>query len=131
MANPPAASNCDACDGACCKYVTVQIATPRRPIDFDELRWFFAHDGLEVFIDDGAWFLRINRPCRHLDPGGRCSVYDRRFLLCRMHDAATCERSARQMPDTLFRTRDEFEAWFKDHGTRRKTVLRGGQRRPT
>ena len=125
---PPDSSQpgCESCDGYCCKFVTVQIPAPRRPVDMDEIRWFLAHDGLAVFIDDGAWFLRIDRPCRHLTPEGRCGVHETRFLICRQHDPADCERSGRPMPDTLFGTREEFERWRRAQvGARRRLTPPG------
>jgi uncharacterized protein len=84
-------STCAACDGKCCRYFALEIDRPATVQDFDHIRWYLAHEGTKVFVDEGHWFLEVKTPCRHLDGRGRCCIYDRRPLICRTHAVDNCE----------------------------------------
>ena len=43
------------------------------------------------YKDEDGWFLLINNPCRHLQPGGRCGIYETRPQICREHSNDGCE----------------------------------------
>ncbi|RMF78961.1 MAG: YkgJ family cysteine cluster protein [Nitrospirae bacterium] len=86
---------CRTCPGQiCCTYLTQEIPTPRSKLDFDNLLWSVAHEGVEVFKDEGTWYLLIQARCRHLRPDGGCAIYATRPQACRDYSAEYCERDA-------------------------------------
>ncbi|MGL5095039.1 MAG: YkgJ family cysteine cluster protein, partial [Planctomycetia bacterium] len=65
---PEGASLCEYCTAKCCQYISVPITKPETWKDFDEVRWFVAHQDISVYVDDGSWYLLVNRVCKHLQP---------------------------------------------------------------
>ena len=81
-------NKCTFCKGStCCTYLTHQIDTPRSMEDFDLLLWQISHRETQVYKDSDGWFLLFNSTCRHLQPGGRCGIYETRPQVCRDHSA--------------------------------------------
>ncbi len=99
---------CASCKGSlCCTYVTQPIPKPRTKHDFSNLLWQVSHAGVEAFRDDGTWYLLFEGRCSHLQPGGRCGIYETRPEACRDHSNESCERDA---------PREEgFDLHFKDY----------------
>jgi len=108
--------DCTACGAKCCRYVVVEIDKPRAKIDCEEIRWFLAHENVLVYIDgdDRTWNVQFDTPCRHLDANNRCTIYGRRFEICRDHDPETCEVSDGEQTDTVFRTTEDFDRWWRN-----------------
>jgi len=85
-------NKCTFCKGStCCTYLTHQVDTPRSMEDFDLLLWQISHRETQVYKDSDGWFLLINNTCRHLQPGGRCGIYESRPQVCRDHSNDDCE----------------------------------------
>ena len=85
-------TKCGYCTNSkCCTYITQQIDTPRAMLDFDQLLWQISHHNVQVYKDADGWFLLVNNTCSHLQPGGRCGIYDVRPLVCRNYDNDYCE----------------------------------------
>ncbi len=83
---------CSHCANAiCCHYVTQEIETPRSRYDFDFMLWQISHDNIQFFKDEGKWYLLVVTTCRHLQPGGRCGIYEKRPQICRDHSNDWCE----------------------------------------
>ena len=40
------------CGGRCCRYITVEVPPPRARRDWDEMRWWLAHEGVMVSKDE-------------------------------------------------------------------------------
>ena len=100
-------NKCSFCKGSkCCTYVTQQIETPRSMKDFDFILWQLSHRDMQLYKDEDGWFLLFNQLCRHLQPGGRCGIYDRRPRICREYDNDFCEYD---MP-----AEEGFELFFED-----------------
>lgn len=74
---------CHLCTALCCRYFALQLDTPEDVEDFDALRWYLLHDGAWLWVDDGDWFLQVDRPCRYLGPSNECTIYERRPQICR------------------------------------------------
>lgn len=56
---------CPVCSKECCEHVTLRYDF--EDINWDEIRWFLCHDGVNVFIDDdNKLFVHINAPCKSL-----------------------------------------------------------------
>jgi len=106
---------CDDCDARCCRYFALQIDTPRTKADFDDIRWYLAHEGTRVFVEGGKWFLEVANRCRHLDENNRCRIYPDRPTICREHDPARCERTDLEFAhEREFRSDEElvrYVAW--------------------
>ena len=82
---------CDRCTAMCCRYFALPLDTPETAGQFDDIRWYLLHRDVEVFVEDGEWYLHVLRPCKHLLPDNRCGIYETRPRVCRKHTTKTCE----------------------------------------
>jgi uncharacterized protein len=88
----PASGNlCDKCVGLCCRYFALAIEKPENRRDFEDIRWYLLHEDTVVFVEDGEWYLQINRKCRSLQPDNRCGVYEKRPTICRAYQDENCD----------------------------------------
>ncbi|WP_428623254.1 YkgJ family cysteine cluster protein, partial [Sedimenticola sp.] len=69
----------------CCQYLTQEVDTPTTKQDFDHLLWQLSHRNMQLFQEDGTWYLLINNPCTHLQQDGRCGIYESRPEVCRAY----------------------------------------------
>ena len=86
MANP-----CDKCSGRCCRYAAMEIDTPQTKSEFDEIRWYTAHRGVSVFVEDKRWYVNFATRCNFLTRDNQCEAYETRPKICRSHKATECE----------------------------------------
>jgi hypothetical protein len=114
--------DCATCGAKCCRYVVVELDKPTSKLDREEIRWLLAHENVLVYIDgdDGTWNVQFNTPCTHLGPDNRCTIYRRRFAVCRDHDPETCEASDGEQTDTIFRTTEDFDRWRRAKKARKR-----------
>jgi Fe-S-cluster containining protein len=91
----------------CCTYLTQQIPTPRSKQDFDHLLWQIAHRDVQVYKDEDGWYLLVNNACLHLQPDGRCGIYETRPQVCREYSNDFCEFDAP--------AEDGFELYFENY----------------
>lgn len=117
--------DCSACKGRCCTYVTVCIDKPKRRVDRDEIRWFLAHENIQVFVEDKEWYVQFLTRCKHLGADGMCGIYEDRFDVCREHKTEECEMSEGEVDSTVFTTTEEFNQWWE----RKKQKKREKKRR--
>ena len=54
---------CEKCVGLCCRYLALPIDTPKTKGDFDDVRWYLAHEGISVFVEEGDWYINIANRC--------------------------------------------------------------------
>ena len=47
------------CKGLCCRYFAFPIETPEDWDDYDDIRWYLAHKNVNVFVEDGHWYLNV------------------------------------------------------------------------
>jgi len=122
MARKEGHGDCAACGAKCCRYVVVELDKPTDRIDREEIRWLLAHEDVTVFIDgdDGTWNVQFKTPCRHLDAENRCTIYRRRYDICRDHEPETCEESGCEETDVLFRTTEDFDRWWRAEKARKR-----------
>ncbi|MBI2779557.1 MAG: YkgJ family cysteine cluster protein [Gammaproteobacteria bacterium] len=91
----PSELKCGYCTNSkCCTYITQHITTPRSKHDFDHLLWQVSHQNVNVYKDKDGWYLLVNNTCLHLQPGGRCGIYETRPEVCRNHSNDYCEYDA-------------------------------------
>lgn len=85
-------NKCGFCPGSkCCTYITQQIPAPRSKYDFEHLLWQISHRGVQIYKDEDGWYLLVNNACLHLQPDGRCGIYETRPSVCRDHSNDHCE----------------------------------------
>ena len=120
-------NKCSFCVGAkCCSYITQHIDTPRSMKDFDLLLWQVSHRDVQLYKSETGWFLLINNPCTHVQPDGRCGIYERRPKICRDHENDFCEydESAEESFELFFADADALDRYcrqrFKGWDTRFK-----------
>lgn len=82
---------CEHCTGHCCRYIALPIDTPTQRGDFDDIRWYLLHEGVQVFVEDGDWYINITTTCRHLQADFRCGIYETRPKICRDYSTDNCD----------------------------------------
>lgn len=82
---------CEHCNGYCCRYIALPIDKPKDRADFDDIRWYLLHQGVNVFIEDGDWYIGIETTCRHLLQDHRCGIYEKRPQVCRDYSTDNCD----------------------------------------
>ena len=82
---------CARCGGTCCSYFALQIDSPKTYDDFDDIRWYVSHRGVQVFKEGRRWYLQVEVVCNHLSPVGLCGIYASRPKICSDHSVNNCE----------------------------------------
>ncbi len=78
--------DCAVCDGACCRYVIIDIPTePRSKNRFDEIIWFLFNPHIKILKEGRNWSVLVMGKCRNLDDKNRCRIYFNRPDLCRAY----------------------------------------------
>src|SRR5262245_15861309 len=128
--DPSQGPPCHDCTARCCRYFALEIDRPATPRDHDHIRWYLLHEHVAVWVQDGAWFLEIRTPCRHLLPDNRCGIYESRPQICRDHgwpekdDEHPCEYfDAEGGFDLRFQSAEEFDRWSIPELKRREERL--------
>jgi uncharacterized protein len=82
---------CEHCTAVCCRYIALPVDKPESAEDFDNIRWYLAHENVSVFVDKGQWYISFATPCRHLQPDFRCGNYQTRPKICRSYRTDNCD----------------------------------------
>lgn len=83
--------DCYTCDGKCCKYVVLEIEAPEEEDDFENIKWYVAHENINVFTyDEKEWFIEFITPCRHLNEKNLCGIYEKRPNICKEYSQEEC-----------------------------------------
>lgn len=85
------ASLCEQCVALCCRYYAFEIDKPTTKRDFEDLRWYILHEDTIIFVEEGHWYVQVNRPCKALLPDNRCGVYENRPTICRAYTTKACD----------------------------------------
>ena len=108
---------CQKCDAKCCRYVALEIDKPGDPDSFENIRWYLSHKGVQVFVEEGKWYVQIDTPCRYLDTDNRCSVYAKRPKICRTHRKDNCEATGLDFAYEVHLKSDaDLDAWLRSKG---------------
>lgn len=102
---------CDYCTAKCCRYFALNIEKPTNWREFDYLRWYLMHERVAVFVEDGAWYLLVHTPCKHLQADNRCGIYQQRPRICRQYSTAKCEYEDRWVYEQYFETAEQIEQY--------------------
>ncbi len=99
-------SKCSKCTGLCCRYFALPIETPEDWDDFDDIRWYLTHEDVQVFVEEGDWYINIKNKCRHLNNENYlCEIYEKRPGICRKYDDDSCDFTGNDY---------DYELFFKD-----------------
>jgi len=117
---PANLKECQECGAKCCKYVAIQIDEPETTRDYHNIRWYLCHKNVWVFVDhDDSWFVQFNTPCEHLEPDGKCAIYDSRPAICREHDPGECEAvDPSECQKFMLKTIEDLDMYLKLKGKR-------------
>jgi hypothetical protein len=114
--------NCGRCPALCCHYVSTEIDPPTTAQDFDNIRWYLIHPGVQVYCEDdtGSWFVQFLSRCRYLQDDNRCGIYETRPQICRDLDPTLCEFALGPGDRWLFTNIEEFDRWFQERDRLKK-----------
>ena len=106
---------CDKCTGLCCRYFALPIDEPEDWDNYDDIRWFLCHEDIEVFVEDGDWYLNVKNKCNHLSGNGhKCDIYDKRPKICRGYETADCDYTSNEYDYELhFKNAHQMEEYMK------------------
>lgn len=82
---------CEHCTAACCRYIALPVDKPESAEDFDNIRWYLAHENVSIFVDKGQWYISFATPCRYLQADFRCGTYETRPKICRSYRTDACD----------------------------------------
>ena len=114
---------CKKCAGLCCRYLALPIETPTEKDDYDDIRWYLAHEGISIFVEDSDWYIQIANRCKHLTRDNLCEIYDERPKICRGYADDNCDfHSGDYGYELHFGSLEEFDEYLAKNGKpRRKT----------
>ena len=106
---------CNKCAGLCCRYFALPIDDPEDWDDYDDIRWFLCHEDIEVFVEDGDWYLNIKNKCKHLSKKDyKCDIYDKRPKICRGYKMEDCDYTGHEYDYELhFKNAGQMEEYMK------------------
>ena len=120
---------CEHCTGECCQYIALPIEEPEDKGDFDDIRWYLMHEGITVFVEEGAWYIQFRARCRNLQADFRCGVYEKRPNICREYESGDCDYAGGDYSyDYLFTEPQQIEEHMKEH-LKEKTTANGRKKR--
>ena len=115
-------SPCRSCEAKCCRYFAMEIDTPRSKHDFENLRWYLAHKKIKIFVEKRKWYIEILNECRYLK-GHRCSIYEKRPLICREHSTFDCEHILEDFDhDLIFSSMEELDEYVEKRFSRQRKI---------
>ncbi len=82
---------CEHCTAQCCRYIALPIDKPDCREDFENIRWYLAHQDVVIFVDKGEWYISFATRCRYLQDDHRCGAYETRPKICRQYTTANCD----------------------------------------
>ena len=77
------------CDASCCKVITLLLKKSRNSNEENDVQLILSHEGTHLHKENGAEYIEIDTKCRFLTPENKCSIYEKRFNLCRRYE---CEK---------------------------------------
>ena len=122
---------CEHCTAVCCKAVSLPLDAPETAGDYGDVRWYLAHKGVTVFVEEDKWYVTFVGDCDYLRPDDLCAVYEDRPRICRGYSTDNCDYHGGDYEhDQLFNTPDELAAYLdKKPGVRGKRRSKSGPAR--
>ena len=84
--------HCKKC-GQCCSYFCIEIDTPDKRSDFDDLAWIVAHKNVSYHVEKNGWTMMVKNKCKYFSKSLGCLIYDHRPKICRNHDPMDCDHN--------------------------------------
>jgi Fe-S-cluster containining protein len=104
----PGACLCDHCNGKCCRYFTVPLDPPKTWDDYDAIRWYLAHSGTLVYVEEGTWYIVVMSRCNYLAADNRCRIYYNRPKVCQSYSTDECEYDSDWSFEKVFETPEQL-----------------------
>ena len=123
------------CGARCCRYITIEVDTPRARRDWDEVRWWLAHEGVIVSKDEDGWNVHVETRCSNLRDDGACAIYPHHMDTCENYDATTCEFTGPLDIEFELHSELDLARYIEKRGLKRaapiaEAIRRGEKRRP-
>jgi Fe-S-cluster containining protein len=123
-------SLCDQCVALCCRYVAFAIDTPKTHREFEDLRWYLLHEDIIIFVEEGEWYVQINRKCKELLPDNRCGIYHNRPSICREYTTEGCDWHGDEYEyDHLFVEPEQIQRFAKEYLAKKRRRRAAAKRR--
>lgn len=115
----------DGCGSKCCTYVATGIETPVSRADFDDIRWFAAHENTYVYKSrKGDWILEFVTRCGYLK-NNRCVGYEKRPNICRDYGLQDCTANMKRQDARIFFLKPEdVEKYVAERWPRKKKTAK-------
>lgn len=108
---------CEECAGLCCRYIALPIENPTSKADYEDIRWYLAHEGISVFVEDDEWYINIANRCNYLNKDNRCEIYEHRPRICRGYKEHNCDfHSGDYGYDLHFTCTEELDEYIAEKG---------------
>ncbi len=117
------------CGARCCRYLTVAVSPPRARDDWDEMRWWLAHEGVLVTKDEDGWMLHVDTRCGNLDHDRTCRIHPHHMKTCKDYDAAICEFTGPLDYDLQLRSELDLARYLERRGLKRGAPIARAIRR--
>jgi len=106
---------CDRCSALCCRYFALEIDEPATPRQFDDVRWYLAHENVHVFVEEQKWYLAVQTKCQFLRDDNKCGIYEDRPKICREYTTDNCDfHSGNYGFEHYFTTPEQIEAFAQE-----------------
>jgi len=101
-------------------FLTVPLETPEDWADFDDIRWYLAHERVSVFVWQGDWYLRVHNKCRYLSRTDRvCQIHRKKPSICRTQKRAYDHDATADTSELYFHNDRQTEEWMRVRFPRR------------
>jgi|GEM_PF-1780614 len=117
------------CGARCCRYITVGVPAPRSVDDWDELRWWLAHEEVMITHDPDGWMLHVRTRCQNLKADNACAVYPDHMLCCQAYDPNDCEFTGEIPFDVQLLTQTDLADYLERRRLKRGRVVAQAIRR--
>ncbi len=106
---------CADCNGKCCKYVAMEIDIPEVIEDFENIKWYVAHENIHVYIEeDGTWNIEFITKCKYLGKNNKCENYENRPEICKKYGQDECPFHNDYEESYSFRSIEDVEKYIED-----------------
>lgn len=106
---------CSRCVALCCRYFALPIDNPSSAADYDNIRWYLAHENVVIFVEDRQWYIGVLNRCKHLTSDNRCEIYETRPRICRGYSTKNCDYHGDEYQfDLLFTSAEQLRLYAEE-----------------
>jgi uncharacterized protein len=110
---------CRDCTAECCKHIGVPIDPPKSWSDFQAIKHYIAHEGVNCYLDvEGDWVVEFITKCGQLN-GNQCSAWGTTAYprICKEYDMETCVMNEEgEWWEILFKTPEDVDRYCESQG---------------